>query len=128
MSLSVEEKKARKAEANRRWDANNKERRAEIRRNWRNNNLEKSRELKRFSDAKRKAMKISASPKWANSKYIRLFYKLAKIEEKRIGVSVHVDHIVPLISNVVCGLHCEDNLQLLTETQNRSKKNFFKVY
>ena len=127
MTLSDKEKKAIKAKANRLWDENNKERRAEIRRNWRINNLDRSRELKRISDAKRKAIKIKASPKWANDKYIRLFYKLAQIEAKRIGVPVHVDHIVPLISDVVCGLHCEDNMQLLTETQNRSKKNFFEV-
>lgn len=38
-------------------------------------------------------------------------------------MGMDVDHIVPLISKNVCGLHTEDNLQLLLPTENRKKKN-----
>lgn len=77
--------------------------------------------------ANRRARKLNATPLWANDKYIKLFYRLAKIEEERIGESVHVDHIVPLIHDKVCGLHCESNLQLLTAKQNMVKGNTFRI-
>lgn len=73
--------------------------------------------------AKRRAAKKQASTSWANQSYIVLFYELAKYESKRLGQSVHVDHIVPLKNSLVCGLHCEHNLQLLTEKANKSKGN-----
>lgn len=77
--------------------------------------------------AKRRANKIKATPAWANHGYIRLFYEGAKIEEKRTGRKVHVDHIVPLQGKLVCGLHCEGNLQLLFAEDNLSKSNKFEA-
>lgn len=49
------------------------------------------------------------------------------LEAKRIGqetgVKHHVDHIVPIKSPIVCGLHCEANLQILPEAENIRKGN-----
>jgi len=67
--------------------------------------------------AKRKATKLNATPAWANEETIKNIYKVAK---KR---GQHVDHIVPLINSTVCGLHCEDNLQLLDPIDNLTKGN-----
>jgi hypothetical protein len=39
------------------------------------------------------------------------------------GRGVDVDHLVPLRSPVVCGLHCEANLQLLSSVENIRKGN-----
>lgn len=71
----------------------------------------------------RRAQKLKATPKWANPKYIALFYEMARLEGERLGVEVHVDHIVPLKSPRVCGLHCEHNLQLLVASENLTKSN-----
>lgn len=102
-----------------RYSDNNRELRRECCRKWQKNNKAK--------DAARSALKRAnikmATPAWANHKYIELFYRLAKIEEKRTGKSVHVDHMYPINSPLVCGLHVEDNLQLLFSSENISKKN-----
>jgi hypothetical protein len=86
---------------------------------WASNNRDKrNAQLARY-----RAAKATATPQWANQAYINLIYKLAKIESERTNKTVHVDHIVPLASEIVCGLHCEDNLQLLFGSENQSKCN-----
>ena len=75
--------------------------------------------------AKYKASKIQATPAWADDGYVNLFYLGARIEAARTGRKVHVDHIVPLQGESVCGLHCEDNLQLMFACDNQSKGNRF---
>jgi hypothetical protein len=78
-------------------------------------------------NAERRAKRLQATPSWANNNYIKLFYEMALLETERIGVKVTVDHIVPLKHNLVCGLHCEDNLQLLTHSENSRKNNQFTI-
>lgn len=72
---------------------------------------------------RRNATKLNATPAWASQGYITLWYKLAKMEEARTGKKCHVDHIVPLRSKLVCGLHCEDNMQILFAGPNITKGN-----
>lgn len=38
---------------------------------------------------------------------------------------MEVDHIVPIKSDIVCGLHCIDNFQLMTREDNARKGNRF---
>jgi len=106
-------------ERGRNYHAKNKEKIAEYAKLYR----DKNREYFRMKSMERSAKKILAMPRWANNKYILLWYKLAKIEEERTGIKINVDHVIPLVSNIVCGLHCEDNMQLLTELENKSKGN-----
>lgn len=73
--------------------------------------------------SKRRAAKLRATPAWANSFFIAEAYDLAQRRTKATGFEWHVDHIVPLRSKLVCGLHVEHNLQVIPATQNCEKSN-----
>jgi len=66
--------------------------------------------------ARRKATKLKATPKFANLNKIKEIYK-------NCPKGYHVDHIIPLQSKLVCGLHVEWNLQYLPAKENLSKYN-----
>lgn len=72
---------------------------------------------------KRRATKYQATPVWANLETIASIYKEAERLTKETGIPHHVDHIVPLQSSLVCGLHAPANLQVLEATLNNSKGN-----
>jgi len=71
----------------------------------------------------RRAQKKNATPAWANRFFIREAYHLAKLRTKMTGFKWEVDHIYPLQSDVVCGLHVEHNLQVIPAVLNRQKGN-----
>ena len=85
----------------------------------------KNRDMRRATGAKRKAAKLRATPAWANHDAILRIYKVALLAQIQTGCRMHVDHIVPLQSLYVCGLHCEANLQVLRGHDNESKKNYW---
>jgi hypothetical protein len=68
-----------------------------------------------------KAQKTSAYPAWADRQKITQIYEDARL------TGMHVDHIIPLKHPLVCGLHCEFNLQLLDPQTNINKSNRFSV-
>lgn len=74
------------------------------------------------NEAKRRATKQQATPAWADLEAIKEMYQLAVIFNST-GINLQVDHIVPLQSDRVCGLHCEANLQLLPASDNMKKGN-----
>ena len=74
----------------------------------------------------RRANKINATPLWLTveqKKEIENFYWLAKDLEKVSCEKYHVDHIVPLNGENVCGLHVPWNLQILPSDLNIAKSN-----
>lgn len=74
-------------------------------------------------NAARRAARKSAVPSWANRFFIEEIYHLARLRTKLLGVKHHVDHIVPLRSEIVCGLHCERNLRVIPAIDNQKKHN-----
>jgi hypothetical protein len=70
-----------------------------------------------FYKTKRRTAKLNAIPAWAD------FDAIEKVYEKAESFCFDVDHVVPLLSPLVCGLHTWENLQLLHPSDNRSKGN-----
>ena len=55
-------------------------------------------------------------PPWADKQVISDFYR-------DCPVGFHVDHIVPLNSEVICGLHIVENMMYLPQKENLKKGN-----
>ena len=72
--------------------------------------------------AKRHTQKLQATTDWSEYSEIRKLYERAA-EMRAEGQDVHVDHIVPLQSKIVCGLHVIANLQILGAVENIKKGN-----
>ena len=80
-------------------------------------------DLWRAQTARYRARKRKACPAWANAFFIREAYALMHMRKRICGGEWHVDHIVPLTSELVCGLHVEYNLRVIPGKANRSKSN-----
>lgn len=61
------------------------------------------------------------TPPWADLDKIKSIYRRARTEK------LSVDHIIPLRGELVSGLHVENNLQLLSVSENSGKRNKFSV-
>ena len=72
------------------------------------------------------AAKIQATPSWSESYAITGLYEISSAISAT-GQKMHVDHIVPLQSKLVCGLHCLANLRIITAEANLIKSNKFEV-
>lgn len=88
-------------------------------REWRLKNKNKS----MATVARRRSQKKKALVAYRNDFIINEIYDLADIRTKITGIKWEVDHIVPLQSDIVCGLHWEYNLQVITKSQNVKKGN-----
>jgi hypothetical protein len=62
-------------------------------------------------------------PLWADPHAIEEIYAEARRLQRETGIPHHVDHIVPLRSVLVCGLHWEGNLAVVEKTVNLRKSN-----
>jgi len=75
--------------------------------------------------ARRRKHRI-ATPKWLTRRQkseIRQLYQIAMTMTKTTGEQYVVDHIVPLRSEFVCGLHVPWNLRVITREENLAKSN-----
>lgn len=76
--------------------------------------------------AKRRAAERNATPPWLTTLHLqemKQIYKDAGEISALTGRQHHVDHIIPLISKKVCGLHVPWNLQILEAAENIAKSN-----
>lgn len=73
--------------------------------------------------AKRTAAQLQATPKWADSKAIDQYYLIASYLSVELNSPFQVDHVVPLQSKQVCGLHAQTNLSILPAAWNAKKGN-----
>ena len=64
-----------------------------------------------------------ATPSWGNRFFIEEAYALAKLRSECTNILWEVDHVVPVKSKTVCGLHVEHNLQVVPAQWNRAKQN-----
>ncbi len=94
---------------------------------WRRNNPERFLEISRARDRRnqkqrnaalsaRRAKQKNRTPAWADKKEIENFFK-------NCPVGHHVDHIIPINSDFVSGLHVVENLRYVPENENMSKGN-----
>lgn len=77
----------------------------------------------RARQAAYEATKISATPAWADFEKMEAFYLEADRLTAETGIPHDVDHFYPLNSKIMCGLHVETNLQIITAEENRRKSN-----
>ena len=94
----------------------------EYRNTWKENNIVQVR-----ADTKARRRKHrEATPPWLTRKQkteIRQLYQIAITMTKTTGEQYVVDHIVPLRSPDVCGLHVPWNLRVITQEENLKKLN-----
>jgi len=98
---------------------------AEYVRQYRERNRETFLPLQAAVSAKRRSIKKSATPSWANLEVIKQIYIDCKLISEMTGVPHQVDHIIPLKGKTVTGLHVETNLRIIPTSENLSKNNKF---
>jgi len=64
----------------------------------------------------------NAWPDWGDDAVVKALYKESR-RRRKAGEDVNVDHMVPLISGLVCGLHVSWNMQIIDATENLRKGN-----
>lgn len=117
-----------------RWQEANRERRDAYNKRWRSENVgyravaiaewsKANRGRVNAKNARRIAAKFRATPAWADHDAIRAIYAEAARLTRETGIRHEVDHFYPLQGELVCGLHCEANLQILTKEENIRKLN-----
>jgi hypothetical protein len=99
---------------NRDWYSANRKDKSEKNKKWKRENPDS---VRAYSENRRIKIKLS-TPKYADIRAINKF-------KRRVPDDCHVDHIIPIINERVCGLHTLENLQYLTFIENTVKGSSF---
>lgn len=106
------------------WQKANKEKHRAYVKAWEQANLGKRNAI----TAKRKAIKLKATPPWLNAAQkaeIDGIYHFSEIMGQITGIEHHVDHIFPLQGKGFTGLHVPWNLEVIPAYDNKLKHNKF---
>lgn len=118
---------------------NNRERKRFTDKEWKNKNKKTVKRQRRETakrntgtvyarNARYRAAKICRIPVWHSDferLAIRIVYDEAKSMSEKSDTKYHVDHVIPLQGELVSGLHCLSNLQIITATENLKKSNLY---
>lgn len=129
--------KIKQAEYSRNWRKRNPERAKEVFNKWAKANPDKVKannknyaikyRAKVCEKANRRyAKKLNAMPKWLTKEHInqiKEIYEECARQTAETGVEYNVDHIIPLQSDFICGLHVPWNLRIITKIENVKKGN-----
>lgn len=95
---------------------------------WTKNNRKKKRLADKIYKRHRRVKRSKSMSKWLTKEHkqeIKDYYQVAQMLTEVTNIQYHVDHIIPIMHDKVCGLHVPWNLQILTEQDNRTKSNKF---
>ncbi|HRH28262.1 MAG TPA: hypothetical protein PKV17_05720 [Aquabacterium sp.] len=87
--------------------------------------MERIRAARRPRRSIQRAKRLRRFPAWADRKALANFYHEARRLTLETGVTHEVDHVIPLVGDLVSGLHVETNLQVLPKDMNRKKSNTY---
>jgi hypothetical protein len=108
-------------ETHKRYYTTHKETKLQFNKLWR----ERNKPLLQYYNSKRRAQIKRASVDWADIGKMIVIYEQSVSMSRETGIMYQVDHIVPLQHKLVCGLHWEGNLQILSKKENQHKGNQF---
>lgn len=132
-SRANEDKEKRRAWL-KKWTSENRESACKATAKWRSKHPDENKQIYKKWSAKNRdkinatkrekfANKKSVTPDWADKSAIKKIYRAATFMTKITGTQWEVDHKVPIHSKSVCGLHCEENLQVIPHKDNLKKSN-----
>lgn len=102
------------------WNKKNPDRHLKNQLSYQKRNPDKSYAIqKKYEEAK-----ALRTPKWLTKGdfiEIKWAYSLARQMSKETGIKYEVDHIIPLQGKNISGLHCPQNIQIITKSENSRK-------
>lgn len=126
------ENRDEKLEKQKQRDENRKQQIRQYQKQWRYYNAEhiqdyrvKNKALYAAHTAKRRSLERNSTPLWCDMQQLRQIYDRVQFLKQEHNVEYHVDHIIPLNSPRVCGLHTPENLQIMLGEDNKRKSNRF---
>jgi hypothetical protein len=88
--------------------------------------IQKRKPQRAAAERARQARKLMATPQWLTKQHrdaMEAVYVAARKATELSGFNCHVDHIVPLKGENVCGLHVPWNLRIVSQSYNSKKRN-----